>query len=166
MGKAICIRCNWPIGVDDGLAIANICQSCLDALPSSTNADISSFLESLEHPAAFISHGLSVRISNDLLGKMVNRLTDDLLGVRIGEALECAYESEHGNCGETHICLQCGVRRMVDLARITGERFHDIPLALRSKAGSEHKLLFTFAKAGDAILVLLKSLSNDDRMEV
>jgi hypothetical protein len=88
---------------------------------------------------------------------MINKYTEDLLGVTIGEALECAYEAEHNNCGKTHICLQCGVRRMVDLARITGHRLVDIPLSLRSKSGSDHKLLFTFAKAGDAILILFKS---------
>ena len=157
MGKTICLRCNKPFGREDGLVLAKICQPCLDALPSATNDELSSFLESLDLPAAFINHDLSVRISNDSLSKMVNTLTDDLLGVRIGEALECAYAKEHGGCGKTHICFQCGVRRMVDLTRITGERFHDIPITLRSKSGNEHKLLFTFAKAGDAILVMFKS---------
>ena len=157
MGETICLRCNKPFDREEGLILAKICQSCLDALPSATNDELSTFLESLELPAAFINHDLSVRISNIALSEMVNRLTADLVGAKIGDALECIYAKEHGNCGGTHICFQCGVKRMVDLARITGERFHDIPLALRSKSGSEHKLLFTFAKAGDAILVLFKS---------
>jgi hypothetical protein len=88
---------------------------------------------------------------------MINRYTDDLLGVTIGDALECTYAAEHDNCGKNQICLQCGVRRMADLARITGYRLVDIPITLRRKSVSEHKLLFTFAKAGEAILILLKS---------
>ena len=157
MGKTICLRCNEHLRREDGLVPAKICQSCLDTLPSTTNDELSNFLESLELPAAFINRDLSVRISNGLLSKMINKYTDDLIGVRIGEALECAYEAEHRDCGKTHICFQCGVRRMVDLTRVTGERFVDIPLALRSKSGNEHKLLFTFAKAGNAILVFFKS---------
>jgi hypothetical protein len=92
-----------------------------------------------------------------LLSKVVIRLTPDLLGVRIGEALECAYEAQHGNYGENQICLQCGVRRMVHLARITGSRFSDIPLVLRRRSGKEQQLPFTFAKVGEAILIPLKS---------
>jgi hypothetical protein len=157
MGKAICLRCNKPFGREAGLVSAKICQPCLDALPSATNDELSRLLESLDLPAAFLNHDLTVRIPNGLLSKMINKYTDGLIGIKIGEAIECNYAITHGNCGKTEVCLQCGVRRMVDLARITGDRFLDIPLALRSKSGSEHKLLFTFAKAGDAILVLFKS---------
>jgi hypothetical protein len=116
-------------------------------------------LGSITLPAAFVNNDLSIRISNDLLREMIDTLTVDLLRVKIGKALECAYVSEHTRCGEEQVCLQCGVRRMVDLARITGNRFVDVPLCLQSKSRIERKLLFTFAKAGDAVLIVFKSAS-------
>ena len=157
MRETTCLRCKKTFGSENGLVPAKICQTCLNSLPLHSDEEISFFLESLDLPAAFISRDFGIRLSNSSLNKMVNRLTPDLLGARIGEALECAYETEHRNCGETQICLQCGVRRMVDLARITGYRLVDIPITLRSKSGNERRLLFTFAKAGEAILILLKS---------
>ena len=157
VGQTMCLHCRKTFGSANGLVLAKTCETCLDSLPLHTDDEVSFFLESLDLPAAFISRDLSIRLSNSSLNKMVNKVTPDLLGARIGDALECAYESEHQNCGENYICLQCGVRRMVDLARITGYRLVDIPITLRSKSGDERRLLFTFAKAGEAILILLKS---------
>lgn len=93
---------------------------------------------------------------------MMGKFAHDITGLRIGDALECAYSEKHEGCGQTIVCHQCGIRRVIDLARITDEKFSDIPLIVRNKSGIEQKLLFSFAKAADAILILLKSVSNEN----
>jgi hypothetical protein len=148
MGKAFCLRCNAPMDADDDLIVASVCRYCMSTL--------SSVLESLDLPAAYVNRDLTVMTSNKLFKKVFGKFTHDPAGVRIGEAMKCRSSAKDERCGETSLCLHCGIRRMIDLARITGERFADIPLVVRDKSGAEQLLRFSFAKAENSILVMLK----------
>jgi hypothetical protein len=153
MGKAICVRCKRPFGPKTGLQPAKICQNCLDAL---SYRELSPFLESLSLPAAFVRKDCTIIAFNTSLGRIMGRFAHDVAGVRIGDAIECAYCERHEVCGERAICRHCGIKRMLDLARISGEEFSGVQIAVRRKSGQEHKHRFTFAKAGEKILVIAK----------
>jgi hypothetical protein len=155
MGKAICLRCNALLGNDDNLSARNVCRLCASTL--------SSVLETLDLPAAYVNRDLTVMTSNTLFKKFFGRFVHDAAGLKIGEAMKCQSAARDGHCGEAPLCLHCGIRRLIDLARITGENFADIPLIMRDKSGSQHLLRFSFAKAEESILVMLKA--DPDRHE-
>jgi hypothetical protein len=149
MGKAVCPRCNVPWGADDDLRVGGVCRRCSSALLS--------VLESLGSPAAYVNRDLTVMTSNRLFKRRFGRFVLDTAGLRIGEAMKCQSAARHGRCGETSLCLHCGIRRLIDLARITGEHFSDIPLIVRDRSGSDQLLHFSFSKAEESILVMLKA---------
>jgi len=153
MGKAICVRCKRPFGRRTGLHQAKICQNCLNAL---SYRELSPFLESLNLPAAFVRKDCTIIAFNTSLGRIMGRYAHDVAGVRIGDAVECAYYEEHELCGKGAICHHCGIKRMLDLTRISGEGFSEVQIAVRQKSGKEHQHRFTFAKAGEKILVIAK----------
>lgn len=149
MGKAICLHCNAPLGADDDLLVGNVCHFCTSTL--------SSILENLDLPAAYVNRDLTVMTSNRPFKKLFGRFVHDAVGLKIGEAMKCQSAAKHGRCGETSLCLHCGIRRLIDLARITGENFSDIPVIVRDKSRSEQLLHFSLTKAEESILVMLKA---------
>ena len=149
MGKAMCPRCNAPLGADEDLLVGSVCRTCANTL--------SSVLETLDRPAAYVNRDLTVMTSNSLFKKLFGRFVHDTGRLRLGEAMKCHSAAKHGRCGETSLFLHCGIRRLIDLARITGEKFSDIPLVVRDKSGGEQLLHFSFTKAEESILVMLKT---------
>lgn len=147
MGTAVCLRCNGPMA-DDELSSENVCGACMRVL--------STALETLDLPAAYVNRELTVMTSNRLFKTLFGKFTHDPSGLRIGEAMKCQSSVQLGRCGETSLCLHCGIRRLIDLARITGEKFADIPLLVRDNSGAEQLLHFSFTKAENAILVMLR----------
>jgi len=125
-----------------------VCRVCTSTL--------SSVLETLDLPAAYVNRDLTVMTSNLMFKKLFEKFTHDTRGLRLGEAMKCHGSSGYGRCGETSLCLHCGIKRMVDLAHITGEKFADIPLVLRDESGTEQLIRFSFTKAEDSILVMVK----------
>jgi hypothetical protein len=152
MGKAVCLRCNAPMEGDDDLPAGRVCHLCMSTL--------SSVLETLAQPAAYVQRDLTVMTSNLLFKKLFGKFTHDPAGLRIGEAMKCRSSAKDGRCGEVSLCLHCGVRRLIDLTRITGEKFADIPLLMRDESGAEQLLHFSFTKAENSILVMLKEEPN------
>lgn len=147
MGMAVCPRCNATMA-DDDLAVGTVCGNCASTL--------SSALETLALPAAFVNRDLTVVTSNSLFKRLSGKFTHAAAGLRIGEAMRCLSSARHGRCGETALCLHCGIRRLIDLASITGENFADIPLVVRDNDGADQLLHFSFMKAEHSILVTFK----------
>ena len=148
MGQAVCMRCNAPLD-DDSVSLGErVCRACTSTL--------SSVLETLDQPAAYVNRDLTVMTSNLLFKKLFGKFTHDVRGLRLGEAMMCRGSARYGRCGETALCLHCGIKRLVDLARITGEKFADIPLVLKDNSGTEQLIRFSFTKAEDSILIMLK----------
>jgi hypothetical protein len=147
MGQAVCMRCNAPMDDDEVSLGERVCRVCTSIL--------SSVLENLHLPAAYVNRDLTVMTSNLLFKKLFGKFAHDTSDLGLGEAMQCQSTAKEGRCGETPLCLHCGIRRLVDLARITGEKFAGIPLVLRDKSGTEQLIRFSFTKAEDSILVML-----------
>jgi hypothetical protein len=148
MGQAVCMRCSARMDDDDVSLGDRVCRACARTL--------SSVLEALDVPAAYVNRDLTVMTSNLLFKKLFGKFAHDIRDLRLGEAMKCRSSAKYGRCGETSLCLHCGIKRLVDLARITGEKFADIPLVLRDRSGTEQLIRFSFTKAEDSILVMLK----------
>ena len=143
----------------DGLHLLKVCESCLQALLDSATEDISDFLDSLDQPAAIVARDHTVLHSNNHMSKMLERFDHDIVGLRIGEALECRYSASDRRCGENEVCLHCGLRRLVELARISGERITEFPLTIRHRSGESQTFKFATEKVGEAVLLVIAAQS-------
>jgi len=155
MRKRFCLRSKRSIQARRGL----FCERCLKALSSATSDQLSTFLETIDSPSAILGRDLTFIISNTLLNKMLKMFAHDVIAMKIGDALECLYAVKHGPCGKDPVCLHCGIKRVVDLTSITGEKFSDIPLVLRHASGEERTLHFTFGKLASATLIIFKNVA-------
>ena len=110
-------------------------------------------LESLSSPAALIARDHIVVSSNDSMRKMFDDNGRDPVGLRIGEVLDCKHAVSHGLCGETFACLQCGLRRLIALCGVTGERLAEIPTRLLQQSGDNATYSVSAERAGAAIIL-------------
>lgn len=155
MGRTVCLRCGQVLSAEYGLHLVKLCGECLNGLLSSRDEGLAAFLDSLGRPAALVDRDHTVLFSNGLLRKMLEKFDHDIVGLRIGEALECSYSGTQGRCGENEVCLHCGLRRLVDLARISGEKIGEFPMTIRRKSGASQVFKVATEKAGDTVLLMI-----------
>ncbi len=154
MGTVVCASCGSAYAEVRRFLFAGICDTCLESHLSSGTRELSDLLERLESPAALVGRDLVVLHANTRLKKLADEL--DAVGLRVGEALNCASVTPDTRCGETFLCLQCGIRRFLDLARITGERVSNVPVAIGSRSGDAQRFTLTAEGTGDTVLFLLE----------
>jgi hypothetical protein len=93
---------------------------------------------------------------------MLKKFNHDVVGRRIGEVLDCKYAASPSRCGETTVvCLQCGLRKLIELAWITGERVSEIPISFQHRSGASKTFKITTGKAGGAVLLIIAGLPAD-----
>jgi len=109
-------------------------------------------LESLETPAALVDSDLKILSSNRQLGRIVETLSRDLSGTRIGEAMGCAHALDHP-CGEADACDQCSLKRLVEVTRISGEKMRELPVIFLHKNGFSEIWVCTTERAGNAVIL-------------
>ena len=102
-------------------------------------------------PAALISRDHTVLLANALMHKL-SRTAVVPHETRIGELLGCRYALFHGSCGETFACPLCGIRRLVELSRLTGEQLADVPTTVRQVVATPQYAI-TAERAGEAVLL-------------
>ncbi len=156
MTKTTCFRCGTRVDAAEGLHLVRLCSPCLDALLRDGGDRLSAFLDSVDRPAALVARDHTVLHSNSLLGRLLSKFGHDIVGLRIGEALECVYAGSERPCGEGEVCLHCGLRRLVELARISGEKIAQFPLVLRHRSGESQAFTFATEKAGEAVLLMIE----------
>jgi hypothetical protein len=89
----------------DGLHLVRLCEPCLKTFLASGSDGLAAFLNSINRPAALLDRDHTVLHSNSFLGRMLEKFDHDIVGRRIGEALECRYAAEGLGCGENEVCL-------------------------------------------------------------
>jgi hypothetical protein len=142
----------------EGLQALELCEKCLNALLSSGREDISDFLDALDKPAA-LGRDQTVLFSNIRMSRMLSKFDHDIAGLSIGEALECRFAASERRCGESAICMHCGLRRLVELARISGEKIAEFPMIIPHRSGESQTYTFTTEKAGEAVLLTIGAQS-------
>jgi hypothetical protein len=145
-----CNNCESAVAARAALLQSGDCEACQNLLSFARDGEDSDFLESQTGPAALVDRNLTILSSNIQLQKMVGRFQ----GLRIGEALDCAYANSQSRCGEAEPCLSCGIRRLVEIARISGETIHEIPTSIRCGSGKDRTFRFTTERTGEAVLLM------------
>ena len=117
-------------------------------------------LESLDAPAALVDRDLIVLSANSKLSNIAVALQGDLLGLKIGEVLECSYASWDHRCGEAAQCDSCGVKRIIDIARISGEKLRDLPTGFRNRHGDRENCFCSAENMGDSTILMIRKCTD------
>jgi hypothetical protein len=121
---------------------------------------LSRYLESLDIPAVILSQDHMVLDSNTLFQRMASGR--EVVGNRVGEALDCMYAPLLGICGETTPCLLCKVRRSIEHTWLTGEGLREVPFSFPHKVGVRKTYGITTERVGEAILLLFVTTSSEE----
>jgi len=156
MGWTACVRCGQHLD-DKDLHLLGLCRLCLNTFLTTKNEDLSALLDTLGQAAALVARDHTVLLSNNRLSRMLEKFDHDIVGLRIGEALECKYATHERCCGESEVCLHCGLRRLVEIARISGEKIGQFPMTMRQRSGSSQTFTFASEKAGEAVLLMIET---------
>ena len=132
MGQTICFGCRRSLEPKDELHfLTKTCDKCLTTVLSSRDERLSAYLESLEIPAALVSQDQTILESNSLFQSIASNRV--VVGLRLGEALDCMYAPMLGLCGETVPCILCKLKRSVEHTWLTGEGFREVRSASRTR---------------------------------
>jgi hypothetical protein len=94
-------------------------------------------LNAFPTPAVILNECRQIVASNQRLCRILNRREDELLGLRIGEAFNCAHWRE-GDCGcsTSQFCGTCGaLHAILDSQRAGGQDVHECTITLRTEEG-------------------------------
>ena len=155
MGETVCCRCGSSMALQLGVVLADVCDECLRTLQSTESHVLNDLLEAVDRPAALVSRDMTVISFNRRFERLFQRFDRELGGLKIGEAMDCANATSDKPCGQSPFCPPCGVRRLVEIARIARERISQIPMSFRHKSGLEQTYVFTTEKRGDATLLTI-----------
>ena len=146
MGLA-CSLCGTTLDTANVSHGGRLCGHCSQALPP-----LAKSLESTGAPGAALSRDLTVVLTNKLFCGIAELCGDEAVGLQIGLALGCKHAEETGACAQADACDFCWLRRSIEVARISGERLHGIPLELAT-AETHGFFRLSVQRAGAAILL-------------
>jgi len=142
------------LDADDELHLmTRTCEKCFREVLSSRDDTVSAYLESLRVPAVLIARDQTVLSSNRRFQQLAPN--PDIVGRKIGEALECMYSPILGRCGETVPCIVCKLKRSVDLTWNTREGLRGVHFSFPHKAEGRKAFSITTEIVGGAVLLLL-----------
>ncbi len=141
---------------DDALLI-RLCRNCIDVLLSSHDENLSDYLEAMGSPAVLVSRDLTVLVATRAFSRVFARLDQNLMGMRIGNILGCSYASKLELCGETAVCWQCMVKRIVEITYITGDRLPLMTLDLWQGTRVRTRFAVRAEKVGTGVLLVVEA---------
>jgi hypothetical protein len=155
MGNTACFRCGSTTALRLGDVLPGLCDACLDTLLLTGGWELNDLLESSDMPVALVGNDMTVLAFNSRFEQVFRKFDGEIGGMKIGEIVDCAVATPSEACGLTHLCLHCGIKRLVDITRISGERLSRIPMSFRHKSGLEQTYVFTTDKRGLTTLVTI-----------
>ncbi len=153
MGETICFRCRKRLDDHELRSLTGTCRQCFGVLVSEGGEKLSSCLESLPAPAALLARDHTVLASNRRFEALA--FDHEVVGLRVGEILDCMYTSTLGRCGDTVACLLCHLKRSVEQTWLTGEGLRGVPISYPHKADERKSFTVITEKVGDAVLLMI-----------
>ncbi|HVP19651.1 MAG TPA: hypothetical protein VMU36_11685 [Spirochaetia bacterium] len=154
MGETMCTRCRHALDEKDVLSsMTRTCGQCFGILLSERDEKLTSYLDSFAAPAALLAPDHTVLASNHRFQSMA--FDHDVVGLRVGEALDCMYTSTLGRCGETIACLLCHLKRSVAQTLLTGHGLQGVSMSYPHKMDSRKTVTVMTEKVGDAVLLMI-----------
>jgi hypothetical protein len=144
---------------DELRILTRACEPCFSALLSSRDGKLAAYLESFENPAALLSKDQTVISSNSHFRSLASNRK--VVGLRLGEILDCMYAPLLGLCGDTVPCLLCKVKRSIEHTWQTGTGLREVPFSFPHKVEARKTFIITTEKAGGAVLLLMRAHSSD-----
>ncbi len=117
--KTVCAWClkdlsDQALGEDDNTPISHgICEACADTVLSLEMVTLRKYLDRFSGPVVILSPDLHIIAGNTEGCGALGKEPDALYGLLGGEAIECAYASLPGGCGQTIHCRTCTIRNTV-----------------------------------------------------
>lgn len=119
--------------------------------------------------AAILNECRQIVAANQRLCELLHRRQDRLLGMRVGEALNCIHWREaRGGCGTSRFCETCGVfQAILGSQRRGGENTQECAVTMRTDEGERPLELRVTASSfhleGKLILLSLNDISGEKR---
>jgi len=151
MDETKCARCGSTMDQAQDV-LPGVCDPCFEKLISSPSEELSGLLEHHHSPAALIDSDMTVVAVNGGF-EQIFRGDHELRGMKVGSVLDCIRPTAETPCGETYSCPHCGIRRLVDATRASGERIRRVAMSFRHKSGLDRTYVFTTHKRGDTVLL-------------
>jgi hypothetical protein len=154
MDRTLCFRCMRSLDQEDEFHfLMRTCEKCFATVVESHDKNLSAYLESLDMPAALLNRDQIVLVSNGSFRRMA--IKDNIVGLRLGEIMECMYAPLLGCCGDTVPCLLCRLRISVERTWETGEGLRGVSVSFPHKA--EGRKTFTIATevVGAGVLLVM-----------
>lgn len=154
MGPNLCARCMRSLENEEELhVLIRTSRKCFFTVLASRDSVVAAYLESLRMPAALVAQDQTVLSAN---GKFQGMATNgSVVGLKLGEALECMYTPILGRCGDTVACLLCRLKRAVESTWITGKGLRGVAFSFPHKAeGRRSYSIMTEIVAGAVLLLV------------
>jgi hypothetical protein len=163
MSQIVCYGCHLSLDHSDQLRrLTRACEACFHDLMTSRRGDLPEYLDSLDHPAALLTPDHTVLLANGHFRRL--QLDKTVMGLQVGDVLECMYAPLLGRCGETVACLLCSLRRAVESTWLTGEGLREVAVSYPHRVATRRSMTLTTEKVGEAVLVIL--VNNSDGASV
>ncbi|HTP60176.1 MAG TPA: hypothetical protein VMM82_14730 [Spirochaetia bacterium] len=106
-------------------------------------------VDSVPVPAAMINGDHTVVASNEMLQRLLVKFNHDIVGLKIGAALNCGCAGPSG--------CQCGLAAVIDASNVMRRKLRAVPVLIlyRSGAAALHKV--TAARVGDDVLLMIRA---------
>jgi hypothetical protein len=126
-------------------------------------------LNAFPTPAVILNECRQIVAANQRLCQLLHRRQDKLLGMRVGEALNCIHWPEgHWGCGTSRFCETCGViQTILGSQRRGGEEARECTITMRTDEGETALELRVTASSvrleGKFTLLTLNDISGEKR---
>ena len=99
MGQTVRLDDTQSFGDEDGpRLVTKVRGTGSSPLLSAHGRKLSGQMESLDSPAAIVAQDYTILLANKRFRK---RVSHEVVGLRVGEAMNCSYSAVLGRCGET-----------------------------------------------------------------
>jgi PAS domain-containing protein len=161
--KLVCSYCQRDLGerepLDDPTVSHGMCTGCYAHFRKQWRGlSLSEYLDDFPYPVIVVDENLRAVAANKAMAERLGTSSEELVGLKGGEALECLYARQPGGCGSTLHCKTCAIRNSVTATFETGEPCVRVPASLVQGEGRA-RLLVSTHKRGPVVQVVIEPLS-------
>jgi PAS domain-containing protein len=159
--RVVCSYCELDLGekepLDDPSVSHGMCGACQAHYRRQLKGlSLGEYLDDVSGPVLVVDEDVRMIAANRLMAELLGQRPGDLVGLRGGEVLECAYARRPGGCGQQVHCRTCAIRNSVKNTFSTGEPCVRVPAFLERKEGRLDVLVST-RKRGPVVQVLIEN---------
>jgi PAS domain-containing protein len=161
--KVVCSYCESDLGekapFEDRRISHGMCADCHAHFRRQWKGlSLGEYLDAFSCPVVVVDGDARTIAANGPMSDLLGRSTEEVFGLRGGEAMECAHARKPGGCGGTVHCRTCAIRNSVTRTLETGEPCVRVPATLARESGAL-RLLVSTHKRGSVVQVLVEEVA-------